>query len=250
MTESEWLHCTVARKMLLFLLGGSYLRVQDVESFPHCRGSDRKLRLFACACYHRIRQALPDARARAAVEVAEQVIDGIKPIEELERAGLYMRALLDALEGPWRASRGAEREALSPTYEALALAGVILWRQPQKAAYYASSNAYLSGAVSRRVEEQAQTDLLRCIFGPLPFRSVSLAPSWLAWQDALLRRLAEAAYQERLEPSGRLDPDRLSVLADALEEAGCDNQEILGHLRGPGPHVRGCWPVDLCRDQS
>ena len=42
-----------------------------------------------------------------------------------------------------------------------------------------------------------------------------------------------------------LDPDRLAVLADALEEAGCDNADLLSHLRGPGPHVRGCWALDL-----
>jgi hypothetical protein len=42
-----------------------------------------------------------------------------------------------------------------------------------------------------------------------------------------------------------LDPDRLAILADALEDAGCDNTDILSHLRGQGPHVRGCWVVDL-----
>jgi hypothetical protein len=44
--------------------------------------------------------------------------------------------------------------------------------------------------------------------------------------------------------AGRLDPTRLAVLADALEEAGCADAELLGHLRGPGLHVRGCWAVD------
>jgi hypothetical protein len=39
--------------------------------------------------------------------------------------------------------------------------------------------------------------------------------------------------------------DRLPVLADALEEAGCTISDILDHCRGPGPHVRGCWVVDL-----
>ena len=46
-------------------------------------------------------------------------------------------------------------------------------------------------------------------------------------------------------PAGTLDNTRLAVLADALEEAGCTEADILGHLRGPGPHVRGCWVVDL-----
>jgi hypothetical protein len=44
---------------------------------------------------------------------------------------------------------------------------------------------------------------------------------------------------------GLLDPDRLAVLADALEDAGCENADVLGHLRSPGPHARGCWALDL-----
>jgi hypothetical protein len=57
--------------------------------------------------------------------------------------------------------------------------------------------------------------------------------------------LAPAAYEERALPSGELDPARLAVLADALEDTGCADSEVLGHLRGPGPHVRGCWALDL-----
>jgi hypothetical protein len=62
--------------------------------------------------------------------------------------------------------------------------------------------------------------------------------------------LARAAYEERALSSGELDPIRLAVLADALEEAGCDDTDILAHLRAPGPHVRGCWPVDLLLGKS
>jgi hypothetical protein len=57
--------------------------------------------------------------------------------------------------------------------------------------------------------------------------------------------MARAIYAEGRLPEGALDPARLAVLADTLEEAGCANPEILSHLRGAGPHVRGCWPVDL-----
>jgi hypothetical protein len=46
-------------------------------------------------------------------------------------------------------------------------------------------------------------------------------------------------------PEGRLDNARLAVLADALEDVGCTDQEILQHLRAPGVHVRGCWALDL-----
>jgi hypothetical protein len=93
-------------------------------------------------------------------------------------------------------------------------------------------------------EKAAQASLYRCIFGN-PFRPVSLDPAILAWNDAVVVRLAQAAYKERQLPAGTLDNCRLAVLADALEEAGCTDAEALSHLRGPGPHVRGCWVVDL-----
>src|SRR5262245_45027216 len=83
--------------------------------------------------------------------------------------------------------------------------------------------------------------LLRDIFGN-PFHPVIRNPTWLM---PSIVSLAQAAYEERSLPSGHLDPDRLAVLADALEEAGCTDPALLGHLRGPGSHVRGCWAVDL-----
>jgi hypothetical protein len=91
------------------------------------------------------------------------------------------------------------------------------------------------------VEMTSQCAFLREIVGH-PFRRVTLDP---ACRTPAVISLATAAYEERDLPSGHLDPDRLAVLADALEEAGCDDLAILDHLRGPGPHVRGCWVVDL-----
>src|SRR5262245_22359662 len=90
-------------------------------------------------------------------------------------------------------------------------------------------------------EEVEQIRLLRDIFGNA-YRLLSLNPAWLT---PAVRSLATAAYDERILPSGELDTGRLAVLADALEEAGCTDTAILSHLRGPGPHVRGCWAVDL-----
>jgi hypothetical protein len=83
--------------------------------------------------------------------------------------------------------------------------------------------------------------LLRCIAGN-PFRPVPFDP---AWRSPTVSDLAKAAYEHRALPSGELEPARLAVLADALEEAGCDNRDILNHLRSSGPHVRGCWALDL-----
>jgi hypothetical protein len=95
-------------------------------------------------------------------------------------------------------------------------------------------------------EDQAprQMAILRCIFGN-PFGSVSISPSVLTWNDAIVVRLAQTAYEERYLPEGTLDNVRLAILADALEEAGCTNADILNHCRQPGEHVRGCWVIDL-----
>src|SRR5262249_2422186 len=90
--------------------------------------------------------------------------------------------------------------------------------------------------------------LLRDIFNP--FRHMPINPAVLAWNDGTVARLAQAAYEERQLPAGALDNGRLAVLADALEETGCMDADMLDHLRGPGPHVRGCWPVDLCLGKS
>jgi hypothetical protein len=65
------------------------------------------------------------------------------------------------------------------------------------------------------------------------------------WLTATVQALAQAAYNERSLPVGTLDLSRLAVLGDALEEAGCGDDTLLTHLRSPGPHVRGCWALDL-----
>src|SRR5207253_2689886 len=97
------------------------------------------------------------------------------------------------------------------------------------------------GFVPDPVEHNRPVEWLRDLFGN-PFRPVSLTPAWLT---PTVLKLAQVAYDNRLLPSGHLDDTRLAVLADALEEAGCSNADILSHLRGPGPHVRGCWVVDV-----
>jgi hypothetical protein len=93
---------------------------------------------------------------------------------------------------------------------------------------------FLSGvAVGKRI----QADLLREVVGN-PFRPVTINPAWLTWNDGTVRRIAQTIYDER-------GFDRMPILADALTDAGCDNEDILNHCRSEGPHVKGCWAVDL-----
>jgi hypothetical protein len=102
------------------------------------------------------------------------------------------------------------------------------------------SQLLLSARPAEDTELEAQAGLLRCIFGN-PFRPATLD---FACRTSAVISLATAAYEERDLPSGHLDPARLVILADALEDGGAD-PDLVDHLRGPGPHVRGCWAVDL-----
>jgi hypothetical protein len=93
---------------------------------------------------------------------------------------------------------------------------------------------------TRTAEERFQAGVLREVVSN-PFRAVSIDPSW---RTPAVLALTQATYDNRILPAGTLDPDRLAVLSDSLEEAGCGDAEFLSHLRQPAPHVRGCWVVD------
>ena len=203
MTEAEWLACSDPQKMLEFLQG---------------KASERKLRLFAAACCRRSWPLLTDERSREAVEVAERYADGIGNARGLRFA---FSCAADAFA----------YAASAHTADAQAAAGAANAARPE-AGYYARY-------VTPRKEHPGP---LRDLFGPLPFRPVTVSPGW---QTPQVVAQAQAAYDERELPAGTLDPTRLAVLADALEEAGCADQTVLEHLRGAGPHVRGCWAVDL-----
>jgi hypothetical protein len=88
-----------------------------------------------------------------------------------------------------------------------------------------------------RRERRAHCVLLRDLFGN-PFRPVEVEPAWLDWNDGCVAKLARVVYEERKYQEMR-------ILADALEEAGCANRDILNHCRQPGEHVRGCWVLDM-----
>src|SRR5262249_20210872 len=92
------------------------------------------------------------------------------------------------------------------------------------------------GRAAHRRERQAQADLLREVVGN-PCRTVAVEPGWLTGAGGVVPRLARAIYDEGPRPDGTLDPARLGVLADALEDAGCSDRALLDHLRSPGLHV-------------
>ncbi len=97
----------------------------------------------------------------------------------------------------------------------------------------------------KRLEiEEMQAALLRDVFGN-PFQIYFVLSSWIDWHNGIVLVMARDCYDNRCLPEGTLDNARLSILADALEDAGCVDQAILDHLRTPEPHVRGCWVLDL-----
>jgi hypothetical protein len=245
-TEAEWLDCTDPRRMLTFLRG---------------KPSERKLRLFSCACCRRIWPLLSDERSQVAVRVAELYADGGVGGEQLSAAAAGAKAsVLAAVHLPHAAS-AAHRAAYDPkdypppypdapsvnafaaavdAAQAAACADEV-WRAGRN-----RKRAKVSFNRARRDERAAQSQLLRDLLGN-PFRPVPVSP---VWRRPQVVALAQATYDERLLPSGHLDPARLAVLADALEEAGCSDADLLGHCRGPGPHVRGCWALDLLLGKS
>jgi len=109
----------------------------------------------------------------------------------------------------------------------------------------AEAVAVLSGLVdwgkrsaAWRDERAAQANLLRDIFGPLPFRTRALSASLSSWKDGAILTTARRVYETR-------EYAFLPFLADLVQEAGCEDAEVMGHLRAEGPHVRGCWGIDL-----
>ncbi len=90
-----------------------------------------------------------------------------------------------------------------------------------------------------RLPEEVAVRLIRCVY-PNPFRPVALDHDW---RTPAVLALATGVYADRAW-------DRLPILADALEDAGCTDPDIIGHLRGPGPHARGCWVVDQLLGKS
>lgn len=225
MTEAEWLTCADPDPM-----------VEWVRS----KASERKLRLFACACCQRLgrQRLLPDADSRTAVEVAERYADGLVPKKALAAARSEAYRVVKAQRGRRGVNTGAYH-AWCATRENLRAAIVSLAGGAAWTASYRRSPSGLLTASGEDVErhQAALADLVRDVFGN-PFRKPpAVSPTVLTWNDGAVVKMAQATYDGR-------GFNRLPILADALEDAGCDDRTILEHCRGSGRHVRGCWLVD------
>jgi hypothetical protein len=216
MTELEWLGSSDPAPML------RYLREQGA--------SERKLRLLACACCRRIWHLLPDPRSRLAVEVAERFADDRASLLDLARARTKAVEAVKGKSGPdWAAYWTTNVKASGPIWNVFAAASTLSMQTIR--ASEAEYDADLA------VEFRRQVALVYEVIGN-PFRPSRLDPFCLAWGDGLVRQLAEGIYEDRAF-------DRMPVLGDALEDAGCRDVELLAHCREHREHVRGCWVLDM-----
>jgi hypothetical protein len=220
MTEEEWRKCDDPAVMLSFLK----------------KASARKLRLFAVGCCRQIWRLIRRPECQRAVETAELYADRrvssrrLREVEEaarLKATELQFDAQLMMLMGKY-----AAKDAAFAVAEA---AGLPL--MPLRAAHFARQ-----AVMATPDRPKSQGALVRDVFGN-PFRpKLSVAPHVLAWGGGVVPKLARAVYDERRFAD-------LPILADALEEAGCADADVLAHCRAGGEHARGCWVVDLLLDK-
>ncbi len=207
MTEAEWLACNDPTPMLDWLTG----RIPPP--------SERKIRLLLAGCARQVWDRIPPREMREAVEIAERYADGTAALEELSRSrGRYY--------DPDMFGRVRDRNEF--------LIYCLAYASSASARIVARPHGMTNWVGVSALTAECLPHLLRCVFGN-PFLPVAVDPRL---RTAAIVSLAEGIYQDRAF-------DRLPILADALEDAGCDDADVLAHCRGEGPHVRGCWVVDL-----
>jgi hypothetical protein len=208
-------------------------------AFLRGKASDRKLRLFAVVCCRRHWHILADERSRAAVEVGERLADGLakEPEREVAEAGagqataatVLARQTNDTLPEHFIIAARVARYTVRPGGTFELEAGLATTAACRLIVLHETGSRD-----GRAAENRAMCSTLREMFGN-PFRHLVVDPSWLT---STVVALARSIYESR-------DFSVMPILADALEDAGCANADILEHCRGPGPHVRGCHVLDL-----
>lgn len=219
MTEGEWLAATEPQPMKKFLTG---------------KVSDRKVRLLHIAYCRLVRELLTDERSRKAILLLEDYADHLEQ-EQLRRDAedLAMAALPEVGDASDHSGDPARAVALAASWYGSSASSAPHWE------FGVSSSAMKVMRNDWPAAWKLEADWLRHLLGN-PFRPISVEPRWLT---ETVVALANGLYTERAF-------DRLPMLADALEEAGCDNRDLLDHCRSDGPHCRGCWAVDLLLGKS
>lgn len=243
MTEEMWRNSARPIDLLGFLRAGRgralLRRMMDKGSVL------RKQRLFLVACCHRIHDLLSDERSQQAITVVERQADQAASPPEIahaqsEAASVYKALRPRSVASEYTAACAvmemtclAERQSFSHCIYVADLA-VLARMSSHRERHQATSDTANPDEIVRHQEEQSQAEYLRDLFGN-PFHPKRVEAGWTT---ATVSALAGQMYETR-------DFGSMPILADALEDAGCTDSEILDHCRSPGPHVRGCWVVDL-----
>jgi hypothetical protein len=252
MDEAAWFSDTVSPEHLEGMLA---------HVMP--RTTRRKLRLFLTACARRIASVRSDLYSLRVIEAAERHADGEISLRQAEEAAI--NPFMDAVPGD--ADTELDRALFQAVHNALGLwfdtdegtAEAGRWRRScgelgrvllHGGDYAQAEFCDYSGLPTpdddsnHPGETHFQQALLRDVIGN-PFRPSSALPdACLSWEGGRVGQLARATYAKRIEPVGHLDPERLAVLADAIEESGCSDGALLAALRGGGVHFRGFWALD------
>ena len=209
MTRRQWLSCTEPAAMLRLL------RDREVVNA-------RKARLFGSACCRRHCELLP-GEGRRAVEAVERFAEGLADKGELDAARTAFMATLGGATG-------------AGSFAGIAVSYLMAEARHDPAGYALDLSPWAAQASENQAEVAAQAGIVRCLFGSPPFEPVKIRLEWLAFGDGVVVQLARGICDERAF-------DRMPILADALEDAGCGDEHLLGHLRKPGPHARGCFVI-------
>jgi hypothetical protein len=244
MTEQEWLTCSEPGSMIYFLMHDQTAmyrtRWQGWVGGRQWRTSERKLRLFACACCRRVAVRMPGSAALAVVEAAEAHADGrcdfsaveqaLALADRMEQARPRVLTVLAQVNEREHAGFQALRSLVNQDLESVITAVHFAFHAMRSSAIVTTDKGLFEGS--------AQASLLREIVGN-PFCPPRLDPAWLAWNGGAVEHIARS-----IQETGSFED--MPILADALADAGCRDEAILGHCRNEATtHVPGCWLVDL-----
>jgi len=238
MTEMEWLRCRSPLELLVWIRRSA---------------NGRRCRLFNVACCRRVESLLSEPSDVRCLELMEAFADGLGTNPSATVAAAAQSAARDLHAAFPRGSRRkwSLSQYLVTAGRAKVLNAVAACARMTCEACWESLVAYRytqvwqnrreerAARLARQGEREVRAHIVRDVFRN-PFRTVRLEPKWLS---STVVALANGIYQTRAF-------DGMPILADALQEAGCDNDDILNHCRGPGPHVRGCWVVDLILEKA
>ncbi len=230
MNESDWLASEDAVGMIQFLHRSRRIRWRSSRQ--------RRARLFICGCFRQLWDYIDDPRSRGAVEMGERLAD-----DTIDMETIY--AAMDRTDDSYHEALSREVAPLPPAQLArLELRSLVCfclypepWKRIRELEQDLNRLSEIEPTITSLCGATARSAIVRDLYGN-PFSQVVPDSTWLDWNGAALCKMARTIHDEyRFED--------LPVLADALEDAGCTESELLDHCRSAQPHVRGCWAVDL-----